>query len=368
MMYAFTNAILLTGTEELYGTALLVEGDRIVAIVDNEDIPAAADLVDCTGQYLAPGLIDLQIYGGGGYLFSEALSEAALTGMADALVRSGTTSFLVTLATNTLEVFEKAITIVKENLHPALLGLHLEGPYLNPVKRGAHPEKLIRTPERKEIEALLKKGKGFIKMMTIAPELFSDDLLQLFSDYGVVLSAGHSNATYAQAEKAFRKGVKTSTHLFNAMPSLHHRDPGLIAAIYAAKDVYASIIADGVHVDYAMVSISKKIMQERLFLITDAVEEVSTGIYQHIKKQDRFTLPDGTLSGSALTLLQAVSNCVQQAGIALPEAISMAGLYPAKVMGLSSLGKLQAGAKADLVVFSKDFTWKQVIKNGKHIS
>ncbi len=366
-MYAFSNAIILTGTEELYGKALLVEGDSIVSIVGKEDIPPAAEIIDCNGQYVAPGLIDLQIYGGGGYLFSEALSATALSSMVDALVRSGTTSFLLTLATNTLEVFKKAIEIVKENPHPALLGLHFEGPYLHPVKRGAHPAALLRTPERKEIEALLKKGNGVIKMMTIAPELFSNDLLQLFADYGVVLSAGHSNATYKQAEAAFSSGVKTSTHLFNAMPSLHHRDPGLIAAIYAAKNVYASIIADGVHVDYAMVAISKKIMKERLFLITDAVEETSTGIYQHVKAANRFTLPDGTLSGSALTMLQAVSNCVQQAGIALPEAVRMGTLYPGNVMHLSSLGRIQAGNKADLIIFSKDFTLQRVVKNGKLI-
>lgn len=367
MMYALTNAVILTGTGEVSGKVLLTKGDKILSLTGNNEIPAAAQVIDCDGCYIAPGFIDLQIYGGGGHLFSEKLSAAALKEMADAILHSGTTSFLLTLATNTLEVFEKAIDIVKSNPHPALPGIHFEGPYLNAAKRGAHPEALIRKPDRKEIEALLKKGEGLIKMMTIAPELFSDDILQLLTDYGVVLSAGHSNATYAQGMKAFQRYVTTSTHLFNAMPPLHHREPGLVAAIYNSGDVYASIIADGVHVDYNMIAVSKRLMGDRLFLITDAVDKATTGIYQHVKQADRYTLPDGTLSGSSLTLLQAVANCISKVNIPLEEAVRMASTYPARLMQLSSYGKLEAESKADLVIFSDDFMLKQVFKNGEPV-
>ncbi|MGN6532034.1 MAG: amidohydrolase family protein, partial [Ginsengibacter sp.] len=150
-------------------------------------------------------------------------------------------------------------------------------------------------------------------------------------------------------------GVTTTTHLFNAMSPVHHRDTGLPGAVFLSKTAYASIIADGIHVDFNTLKISKRLLGDRLFLITDAVAPVSEGPYMHVEKEDRFTLPDGTLSGSKLTLLKAVRNCVEHAEIPLDEALRMASTYPAQVMGLSDRGKIEAGSKANLSIFSEDF-------------
>jgi N-acetylglucosamine-6-phosphate deacetylase len=210
------------------------------------------------------------------------------------------------------------------------------------------------------VQLLLQKSKGTLKMMTLAPEVCSDDVIDLLLQHKIVLSAGHSNATYQQATEAFDKGIANATHLFNAMSPLQGREPGMVGAICNHPSVRSSIICDGIHVDYASVCISKKIMQQRLFLITDAVGAVNEGLYSHVFQNDRFVLPDGTLSGSALTMIQAVRNCVEHAGIAFEEALRMASLYPAQVMGLDhQFGRIEKGYKADLVVLNEN---KQVTK------
>src|SRR5690606_29430246 len=204
--------------------------------------------------------------------------------------------------------------------------LHLEGPYLNPEKRGAHPANLIRKPEKAEIRSLLLRAGTSLRMMTIAPEQFDDELIDLLLRRGIILSAGHSNATFDEAMHGFRKGIQAVTHLFNAMSPFHHRNPGLPGATFQSDTAKASIIADGIHVDYQTLAISKRLLGDRLFLITDAVVAVDTGTYTHVFAGDRYTLPDGTLSGSALTMMQAVANCVLHAGIPLAEALRMASL------------------------------------------
>lgn len=368
MQTAFVNGTIFTGKEKITGKALIIEDDQIKAIVENELIEKNTKKVDCKNWMISPGLIDLQIYGGGGYLFSNAPSAKALHAMAEALVSVGTTGFYVTLATNSMEIFHKAIKVVKENPHPAVLGLHFEGPYLNPIKRGAHLKEYIKRPEKKEVGGLLKDAKGVLKIMTLAPELCDPEIIKLLADNGVVVSAGHSNATFEEAVEGYKNGITTTTHLFNAMSPIHHRDTGLPGAVYLSKKAYASIIADGIHVDFNTLKISKKIMGERLFLITDAVEENKEGPYVHVNKGDRFTLPDGTLSGSKLTLLNAVKNCVKQAEIPLDEALRMASTYPAQVMSFSDRGKIEAGCKAYLTIFSKDFQAKYTVLNGAVIS
>jgi N-acetylglucosamine-6-phosphate deacetylase len=365
MWTAFRNAIIYTGTQKISGKTLLTEDDKIKGIVGNEIIPKDAKTIDCKNLIIAPGFIDLQIYGGGGYLFSNKPTATALKSMADGLLSSGTTGFYVTLATNSMEIFHEAIKVVKENPHPAVLGLHFEGPYLNPVKRGAHIKEYIKRAERKEVEELLKAADGVLKIMTLAPEMCDAEIIKLLKDNGVVISAGHSNATFAEAVAGYENGITTTTHLFNAMSPIHHRDTGLPGAVYLSKNVYASIIADGIHVDFNALKISKKIMQERLFLITDAVEEVKEGAYVHVKKEDRFTLPDGTLSGSKLTLLKAVQNCVEHAEIPLDEALRMASTYPAQVMNLSDRGKIDVGCKANLTIFSEDYQIQCTICEGE---
>src|SRR6185312_2603480 len=167
MLTAYTNGIIFSGTEEISGKTLLTEDDKIKGVIENELIPQNAKIIDCKNLIIAPGFIDLQIYGGGGYLFSNKPTETALKSMADGLLSSGTTGFYVTLATNSMEIFFEAIKVVKENPHPAVLGLHFEGTYLNPVKRGAHIKEYIKRPERKEVQELLKAADGVLKIMTL---------------------------------------------------------------------------------------------------------------------------------------------------------------------------------------------------------
>ncbi len=217
------------------------------------------------------------------------------------------------------------------------------------------------------MKKLLKDANGVLKIMTLAPEMCDPGIIKLLIDSGVVVSAGHSNATFDEAAKGYENGITTTTHLFNAMSPLHHRGTGLPGAAFLSENVFASIIADGIHVDFNTLMISKKIMKERLFLITDAVEENKKGAYVHVKQKDRYTLPDGTLSGSKLTLLKAVKNCVQYAGIPLDEAIRMASTYPAEIMNLSDRGKIEPGQIANLTIFSEDYHPKYTVLNGEII-
>jgi N-acetylglucosamine-6-phosphate deacetylase len=368
MLLAFCNAVIYTGEKKVEGKALLIKDGIIVDFADIASIPGDAVRIDAGNACIAPGFVDLQIYGGGGYLFSNDPSAAALHAMADYVLASGTTGFLMTLATNSDAIFDKAIEVVRGNPHPAVMGLHFEGPFLNPVKRGAHIARYIRRPVRAEVEALLERAGGLLKMITLAPEVCDPEIIDLLKDHGVVISAGHSNATYEEAVRGFERGITTTTHLFNAMSPFHHRDTGLPGAVFRRSGVFASIIADGIHVDYPTLAISKKLLEERLFLITDAVEEVRQGAYEHVRSKDRFTLPDGTLSGSSLTLLQAVRNCVRYGGIPLEEALRMASTYPAKVINAAGVGKIAVGHKANLVVLTSDLELKYTVIEGNSIN
>ena len=364
METAFTGGKIFSGKLMAANKSLVVNNTIVKAINEKSVISENARVIDCNDCIIAPGLIDLQVYGGGGYLFSNNPSAISLVSMAESIVNSGTCKFLVTLATNSMDTFFTAIRIIKENPHPAVMGLHLEGPFINPLKKGAHLSKYIRTPLKKQVEALLKKADGTIKMITLAPEMCDPEIIQLLLSEKVVVSAGHSNATFQEANSGFKNGITTVTHLFNAMSSLHHRNTGLPGATFLSNNIFASIIADGIHVDYNTLRLSKKLLGDRLFLITDAVEENLKGDYIHLKKEDRFVLPDGTLSGSRLTLLQAVKNCVINAGISLEEALLMASLYPSRVIGDITLGSLEPGMNANLTIFDNNFNIKYTMVDG----
>jgi N-acetylglucosamine-6-phosphate deacetylase len=261
---------------------------------------------------------------------------------------------MITMATNTIEKFLQGFEAVRaywQEGGKGLLGLHLEGPCINPTKRGAHLANCIKAPSKEEVTLLLKKGEGVFKMMTLAPEQCDDAIIELLQQHNILISAGHTNATYQQAMTAFNKGIPAATHLFNAMSPLQHRECGMVGAIMNHPLVMSSIVCDGVHVDYAAVPIAKQVLQQRLFFITDAVAETTSGEYQHLLRGNRYALPDGTLSGSALTMLQCVKNAVTHVGISLEEALRMASAYPAKLVTDKKLGKLEKGYQASFVVF-----------------
>ncbi|HEV3413501.1 MAG TPA: N-acetylglucosamine-6-phosphate deacetylase [Puia sp.] len=369
MSTAFIAPGIFTGHDIQTGKAVLVREGKIADIVPLADIPAGYRIRELPGYMLAPAFIDLQIYGGNGLLFSAELSTAALEATYEYCLEGGCTQFMITLATNSIDKFLRALEVAREyrnNGGKGLLGVHLEGPYINPAKRGAHLEKFIKTPTPDEIRTLLQKGKDIFRMMTIAPERCDRECIELLLRSGIIVSAGHSNATYEEAIDGFYQGIPAATHLFNAMSPLQGRQPGMLGAIYDNNDVRCSIVCDGVHVDFASVRISKKIMGDRLFFITDAVTEVQYGEYSHIFRGDRYTLPDGTLSGSSLTMLRAVRNGVEHAGIPLPEALRMASYYPAAVLGESERrGCIRPGARADLILLDEELNLVQVIVDGE---
>ncbi|MBD0333254.1 MAG: N-acetylglucosamine-6-phosphate deacetylase, partial [Chitinophagaceae bacterium] len=240
-------------------------------------------------------------------------------------------------------------------------GLHLEGPWINPEKRGAHVEQFIRKPELKKAEELLSYGTGVIKMITLAPEVCSRKIIELIGSHGIIISAGHSNATYKQAIQGFHNGITSVTHLYNAMSSLHHREPGLVGAAFNHERVMCSIIPDGYHTNFAAVAIAKKIIGDRLFVITDAVAESFEGLYKHHLQKDYYVY-NGILSGSALTMHKAFINLIRKVEIDVDEALRMCSLYPAKALNCADrYGKIAPGYAVQFAVLNDEFQLTDVI-------
>lgn len=367
----FKNASLLLGDQFKEGGSFVVEGGRFVE-VGEKVLPVSSEdeEIDFQGKYVVPGLIDLQLYGVEGFFFGGEPTVENLRGMEDDLLSHGVTGFLATIATSTDDIVLRAIEAAKKfraSSKGAFLGLHLEGPFLNPKRKGAHPDVLIRKATLEEVRHWLELAEGEIKMMTIAPELQDEEVLTLLQESGVVLSAGHSNASYEEAQGFLTKTVTAATHLFNAMTPLHHREPGLVAAIFEKKP-FASIIPDGIHVDYAMVRLAKRELGDRLFIITDRVASSESGVYKHQFKGDHYETPDGILSGSSLYLLDAVKNCIEYADIPTGDAFAMASEYPAKAIGLENeRGRITAGNSADFLVLDKEFKIKEVWFKGERM-
>lgn len=365
MKIAYTNCSIYTGDKKETGKAILVNHNIIEAVVEEKHIAPDYHVQNLDGLNIAPAFIDLQIYGGDGKLFSAELNTEAIASTYQYCLRGGCTQFMLTMATGSIENFLKGIELVKEYWQQGgkgVLGLHMEGPYLNPVKKGAHTAVYIKKPTAAEVAMLLEKGKGILKMMTLAPEVCDEEIIRMLLDNHIIVSAGHSNATYAEATKGFASGIPTATHLLNAMSPFQSREPGLVGAVYNNEQVKSSIVADGIHVDFVSLRISKKIMGERLFYITDAVTETSKGEYRHILKDNRYTLPDGTLSGSALSMMQSVKNGVLYAGIPLEESLRMASTYPAQLLQLPvPLGKIEPGYAAEWVIFNDALEIQKVI-------
>ncbi len=349
--------------------AVLLEGDRIKAIVDEAAIPADAKKINLQGNYLAPGFIDLQIYGSGGRLLSIDTDEETLRQMETDLLAQGTTGFFPTISTNSDEVIEQTIRVgrsYREKRTGNYLGIHLEGPFLNPIRRGAHNAAFIKKASLDQVKQWIELGDGAIKMITIAPELQDQEVIDYLHKQGIIVSSGHSNATYTEGKAFLNKPIPAVTHIYNAMPQMHHRDPGYIPAIFEERP-YTSIVPDGIHVDFVMARLAKRELGDKLFFITDAVTETFKGPYQHRFNGDRYTLPDGTLSGSCLTMLKCVENGVKHFKVSLVEAVKMASTYPAQLAKLNK-GVIAAGYDADLTVFDDDFVLRGTFLAGERIN
>ncbi len=355
-MKALSADKIFDGTIWLMEHAILIDNEIIQAVVPIASLPGDVKREHYNGL-LVPSFIDLQIYGAYKQLFAVEPTADSLFKLYDYCVKGGAAHFLPTVATNSTEVITACIHAVKAYWNQGgkgALGLHIEGPWISKAKRGAHIEAYIHQPTLEAVRSLLEVGKGVIKMITLAPEECSAAVIDLIASEGIVVSAGHSNASYEQATEAFDKGIYTATHLFNAMSPLSHRAPGVVGAILNHDKVMASIIPDGFHVDYAAISIAKKIMKERLFIITDAVTETKEGLYPHQLLGEKYE-SEGVLSGSALTMAKAVKNCVTHVGISVDEALLMASLYPATVLGLhEQFGQIGKGFTASFTLLDDD--------------
>ena len=352
MMKAFTNGRIFNGDVILDGHALLEQDGRVVDVVPSGSVPADTTIVDARGHLLAPAFIDLQLYGGNGLLFADHPSVESISATVEYSIRGGAAYIMPTIPTHRINIMHQGAEAVREYWsrgQKGVLGMHAEGPFLNPQKRGAHILECIQPPTIENLQTLMDGFADAIRYITIAPELFEQESLEYLQNLGIAISAGHTNATYAQALSAFKDGIHVATHLFNAMSALQHRAPGVVGAILHHNSVMSSIVVDGHHVDFPVVSIAKRLMGDRLFLITDAVTSNNDGYYQHQLKDGKFVMPDGTLSGSALTMCLAVRNCVEHAHISLEEALRMASLYPARVVKMEKrLGKFEKGYEAQI--------------------
>ena len=355
-MQIFSAGKIFTGNEWLQNHAVVVEDNRIKEIITAASVNKPVQ--HFPNAFIAPAFIDLQIYGAGEKLFAVYPEKDALVKLV-AYCRSGGAAYCMpTAATHPYETFYKCIDTIKDYWNDGgtgILGLHIEGPWINAAKRGAHIESLIHSPAIEQVKDLLEYGKGVIKIITLAPEVCSREIIDTILSYNIVISAGHSNATYKQATQAFDNGITTATHLYNAMSPLQHRSPGMVGAVLDHPSAMSSIIPDGHHVDFAAVRIAKQIMKERLFAITDAVTQTETGYYPHNFAGDKYESM-GILSGSALTMSRAVKNLVTHCGIELSEVLRMCSLYPAQVMKMENeLGIIKPGATASMVVMTDTF-------------
>ncbi|HDR1022953.1 TPA: N-acetylglucosamine-6-phosphate deacetylase [Pasteurella multocida] len=375
MMYAFTNGVIYTANEVLYGKAVIVDGDKISAVVSEQDLPEGIEKIDLNGNNLTAGFIDLQLNGCGGVMFNEDISVKTLEIMQETNLRSGTTSYLPTFITSPDEGMKQAVAVMREYLGKyknQALGLHLEGPYLSVEKKGVHRPEYIReiTPEMKEF---LCDNADVITKLTLAAENPTAQYIPEFVKKGIIVSIGHSNATYDVAKKAFENGASFATHLHNAMsPISSGRDMGVVGAVLDT-DIYTGIIVDGLHVNFANVKIDKKVKAEKLCIVTDATAAAGADIDSFIFVGKKVYVSNGkcydengSLGGAAITMIESVRNAVKEVGIPLDETLRMCNYYPAKAIGVDDhLGSIEAGKIANLTVFTHDFKVVGTAVNGE---
>ena len=353
MTLNYSTKALFTGSEWLNDVVVHIENELVIGI-DQKGFDANNAI-----PFIIPALIDLQLYGAGGKLLSEFPEKETIEKIYQTCIEGGTGFFQPTIASQSMDIIYASIDAVKAYKAAGgkgCIGLHLEGPWIHTNKKGAHDVSVIHAPTMEEVHSILAHGADSISMITLAPEVCAPGIIKTIQDASIVISAGHTNATYETAMQFFNNGIPVATHLFNAMSSFQHRAPGVVGALFDHPTAMSSIIADGYHVDFAAIRIAKKIMGERLFCITDAVTETSTGLYQHTLVGDKYESA-GTLSGSVITQLKSIKNLVEHVGIPLGEAIRMCSLYPAKVMQNKYItGTIAINKKANLLCLDVDFT------------
>ena len=371
-MEALTGARLHAPDGFLAGRALLLEGGTVRDIVADDAIPPAARITRLAGGTLAAGFIDLQVNGGGGVMFNDAPSADTIATIGAAHRARGTTSFLPTFISGTRAEMAQAVAAVRAALEqavPGVLGIHFEGPHLNPARRGAHDAAALRPPAEGDIDLLASLGTGRT-LVTLAPECVAPADIAALAGRGVVVAAGHSEADAETMDRAVAQGLGGVTHLFNAMGPLGHREPGTAGAALGEDSLACGIIADGVHVHWDMLRLAWRAKPRgRLFLVSDSMAPVGAPVPDEFRLGDGLVrvvdgclrTADGRLAGSLLDLGAAVRNCVVHAGIPPEDALSMAAAWPADFLGVGAdRGRLAPGLRADLVWLDDDLRVRTV--------
>jgi len=337
------------------------------------------DRIDLKEMIAAPGLIDIHVHGGYGIAFGYGNLSEGLKKYSEWVTRFGVTGFVISITGPDpdfiLHAIRTYIPLFEEGFIGAQpLGLHLEGPFLNPQKHGAFNPDWIRQPSLKEMRAYLDAGKSWIRHVSLAPELEgADKIADLLSESGIQVALGHSDADYEAASRALRGKFTHVTHTFNAQSPLHHRQPGVVGAVLDSEKATAELIADGVHVHPAAMRILIRCLGvERIVLITDAMSGAGLpdGSYtllgqQAVVKDGKALLPNGTLAGSTTTMDTCIRNMVEQVGIPFADAVRMAAYNPAEAIGVDdSIGSLTPGKKANIAVFDKNLNVKMTFING----
>ena len=367
----------------IHDAAVLVEDDNIAFVGPRTQVPCIAPMdveIDAHGGVVAAGFIDLQINGAGGRFLTEEPTVDAVLGMARTVARYGCTAFLPTVITSAFETMLSAVRAVHQASEQAtdgarVLGVHLEGPFINPEAAGAHDAAHIRPPSVDDLDALWEASGGGIKLLTLAPEMPGAlDLLHAAKRYGIAVAVGHTRADYPQMMEAIDAGAGLATHLFNAMGGLTARDPGATGAVLASAKFKASLIADGYHVHPAMMDLAVRTKGvEGLVLVTDAMPPMGTDITEFTLYGQPITvrdgacfMADGTLAGSVLTMDRAVRNMRDLVDVSVQDALVMASANPAEVVGESRYrGTLEVGKKSDIVVMDSDLNVTATIVDGR---
>jgi N-acetylglucosamine-6-phosphate deacetylase len=373
MRTALVNGRILAGDGVVSGRTLLLSGSHIEALVDPGDSRCQeAAIVDIEGQLLLPGFIDVQVNGGGGVLFNDDPSPESIRAIGAAHRRFGTTGFMPTLISDDLQTIGRAIDAVQWALDagmPGVLGIHIEGPFLNSARRGVHDSKHLRLLDA-GLVSLLSRLRAGKTVLTLAPEMTTPEIVAKLTAAGVLVSAGHSDASYGETAAAIAHGLRGFTHLFNAMARLEPRDPGIVGAALYDENTWCGIIVDGHHVDPIMLKLALRCKRhDRFMLVTDGMPAVGSDQPSFVLQGRTIRVVDGicrdengTLAGTALDMAAAVRNAVSMLGLDITEAARMASEYPAQFLGLGhELGRIAPGYRANLVQMDDEFkvrrTW-----------
>ncbi|HEX9614395.1 MAG TPA: N-acetylglucosamine-6-phosphate deacetylase [Bacteroidota bacterium] len=379
MSLAFLNAKVVTPFRIIDRGVVVTEGSKIAAIgeVDDIAVPSSAKRYDLEGMILTPGFVDVLVHGGGGHGFAD-MNREALKGISEFFFTHGTTGMLAALYSKSEAEMIADVTRIASYIETSagsnIWGIHLEGPFINPELHGAMKVEYLWKPDVEAWQRLFEASKGHVRLMTIAPELPGvEEVMRVAAKEGVVLSIGHSAVTYAEVLTAIDNGAAHVTHMFNAMRPFHHRNPGLVTGALLHNELKIELIADGIHVHPAVMKLLYNIKGDGgIVLITDAIRAcgMQDGEYTFMDqsitvKDQRAYLADGTLAGSTLTMERAVRTMVELVDVPLTNAVRMASLNPARVLGLSHRkGILAVGKDADLVVMNKDFEVQMTIFEG----